>query len=67
MATGEKIYAKVMYSEPSKYFTDEIMLELENGAKKKFCYGIEAESITYKKESHEDLAESIALIESEVE
>ena len=67
LPTGEKIYAKVMYTEPSKYFTDEVMVELEKRAKEKFCYGMETESNPTKKESQEDLAEAITLIENEVE
>ena len=61
------MYAKVMYAEPSKYFTDEVMVELEKRAKEKFCYGMETESAPTKKETQEELAEAIALIENEVE
>ena len=67
LPTGEKIFAKVIYAEPGKYFTDEIMEELEKIAKEKFCYGIETESTSTKKETQEELAEAIALIENEVE
>ena len=67
LPTGEKIFAKVIYAEPGKYFTDEIMEELEKIAKEKFCYGIESESASTKKETQEELAEAIALIENEVE
>jgi RecA/RadA recombinase len=36
---GTKQYAKTIYNEPEKYFTDEIMGQLELAAKKEFMYG----------------------------
>ena len=36
---GTKQYAKTIYNEPKKYFTDEIMEQLELAAKKEFMYG----------------------------
>lgn len=36
---GTKQYAKTIYNEPEKYFTDEIMEQLELAAKKEFMYG----------------------------
>ena len=69
LPTGEKVYAKVMYSDPSKYFSSEIMDELDKRAKEKFCYGIgeQREEIKPKQKSEEELAEAIALIDNEVE
>ena len=37
---GTKQYAKTIQNEPEKYFTDEIMEQLEVAAKKEFSYGI---------------------------
>ena len=51
LPTGEKIYAKVIYAEPSKYFTDDVMVELEKRAKEKFCYGLDTESKSIKSTS----------------
>ena len=73
LPTGEKVYAKVMYSDPSKYFSSEIMDALDKKAKEKFCYGIgegeqkREEKPKPKTKSEEELAESIALIDNEVE
>ena len=73
LPTGEKIYAKVMYTEPSKYFTDDVMVELEKRAKEKFCYGInepitvESISTKSKQKVDEELTETITLIDNEVE
>jgi RecA/RadA recombinase len=36
---GTKQYAKTIYNEPSKYFTDDIMAKLEEAAKKEYMYG----------------------------
>ena len=36
---GTKQYAKTIYNEPEKYFTEEIMEQLELAAKKEFMYG----------------------------
>ena len=36
---GKKVYAKEVYSNPEKYFDDEIMQALEEVAKKEFSYG----------------------------
>ena len=43
------------------------MEQIDTFAKEKFCYGIDTESNPTKKESQEDLAETITLIENEVE
>ena len=73
LPTGEKVYAKVMYSDPSKYFSSEIMDALDKKAKEKICYGIgegeqkREEKPKPKTKSEEELAETIALIDNEVE
>tara|TARA_R100000030_G_scaffold49053_3_gene37040 strand:- start:796 stop:1818 length:1023 start_codon:yes stop_codon:yes gene_type:complete len=36
---GSKQYAKTIQNEPEKYFTDEIMKQLDEAAKKEFSYG----------------------------
>ena len=36
---GKKIYAKQIYAEPEKYFTDDIMNKLDDISKKHFSYG----------------------------
>ncbi len=36
---GKKIYAKNIYAEPEKYFTEEVMEKLDNFAKEYFSYG----------------------------
>ncbi len=36
---GKKIYAKNIYAEPDKYFTDDIMNKLDEISKKNFSYG----------------------------
>lgn len=42
---GTKQYAKTIYNEPAKYFTDEIMNQLEVAAKKEFMYGASDEEL----------------------
>lgn len=42
---GTKQYAKTIYNEPTKYFTDEIMNQLEVAAKKEFMYGASDEEL----------------------
>jgi RecA/RadA recombinase len=37
---GSKQYAKTIQNEPEKYFTDEIMKQLDEAAKKEFSYGV---------------------------
>ena len=41
MPDGTKVYEKVIYKNPEKYFTDEIMEQLEEAVGKEFKYGIE--------------------------
>lgn len=36
---GKKIYAKEIYKNPEKYFTEEVMQQLDEVAKKEFSYG----------------------------
>ena len=36
---GKKVYAKEVYTNPEKYFTEEIMEQLEQAAKSEFSYG----------------------------
>ena len=36
---GKKVYAKEIYKNPDKYFTEEVMQKLEDIAKKEFSYG----------------------------
>ena len=36
---GKKVYAKEIYKNPEKYFTEEVMLKLNGIAKEKFSYG----------------------------
>jgi len=45
---GKQLYGKSIYSEPEKYFTEEVMKQLEEAAKKEFLYG----------EVHQDTVES---------
>lgn len=42
---GTKQYAKTIYNEPEKYFTEEIMDQLEVAAKKEFMYGASDEEL----------------------
>jgi len=37
---GSKQYAKTIQNEPEKYFTDEVMKQLDEAAKKEFSYGV---------------------------
>jgi len=36
---GKKIYAKQIYAEPEKYFTDDILSKLDETAQRTFSYG----------------------------
>ena len=36
---GKKVYAKQIYKEPEKYFTEEVLQQLDEIAKKEFSYG----------------------------
>ena len=36
---GKKVYAKEIYKNPDKYFTEEVMQKLEDIAREEFSYG----------------------------
>ena len=36
---GKKVYAKEIYKNPDKYFTEEVMQKLDDIAKQEFSYG----------------------------
>ena len=36
---GKKVYAKEIYKNPEKYFTDDVMKQLDEIAQKEFSYG----------------------------
>ena len=36
---GSKQYAKTIYNEPEKYFTDDILKQIDEAAKKEYSYG----------------------------
>ena len=36
---GKKVYAKAIYKDPEQYFTEEVMQQLDDVAKKEFSYG----------------------------
>ena len=36
---GKKVYAKEIYKNPDKYFTEEVLQQLDDVAKKEFSYG----------------------------
>ena len=36
---GKKVYAKYIYSEPEKYFTEDVMIKLDETAQRVFSYG----------------------------
>jgi hypothetical protein len=38
---GTKQYAKSIYNEPEKYFTDDVLKQIDEVAKKEFLYGNE--------------------------
>ena len=38
---GTKQYAKSIYNEPDKYFTDDVLKQIDEAAKKEFTYGNE--------------------------
>ena len=43
MPNGTKVYESVIYKEPEKYFTDDIMKQLEKAVAKEFKYGSSAD------------------------
>ena len=36
---GKKVYAKEIYKNPDKYFTEEVMQKLDDIAREEFSYG----------------------------
>ena len=36
---GKKVYAKAIYKDPETYFTEEVMQQLDEIARKEFSYG----------------------------
>lgn len=40
MPDGTKVYAKSVYADPEKYFTDEFMAKLDEAARKEYMYGV---------------------------
>jgi len=36
---GKKVYAKEIYKNPDKYFTEEVMKKLDDIAREEFSYG----------------------------
>jgi hypothetical protein len=36
---GKKVYAKEIYKNPEKYFTEEVMQKLDDIAREEFSYG----------------------------
>jgi len=43
---GTKAYEKAVYKDPEKYFTDDIMKQIENIASKEFMYGSDEEELS---------------------
>ena len=57
MPNGTKVYESVIYKEPEKYFTEEIMKKLEVAVAKEFKYGsatVEDEVVEVEETSEED-------------
>ena len=64
---GTKLYPKAIYSKPEKYFTGEIMDNIEIYVNKEFKYGHIIEEEGETEEISDELTESLAIIDSEVE
>ena len=43
MPDGSKVFGKAINKNPEKYFTDDIMAQLEEAAQKEFMYGVSNE------------------------
>lgn len=43
MPDGTKVFGKTINKEPEKYFTEDIMVKLEEAARKEFLYGVETD------------------------
>lgn len=50
VADGSKVYEKQIYKDPTKYFTEEIMLKIEAAVAKMFKYGSANMEETHDKE-----------------
>ena len=64
---GTKLYPKSIYADPERYFTGEVMTVIEEYVGKEFKYGYPDEENGDTEENSEEIAESLALIDSEVE
>jgi hypothetical protein len=57
MPDGSKVFGKAINNEPEKYFTDDIMAQLEEAARKEFMYGVSDEGpevVGYDLSEYED-------------
>jgi RecA/RadA recombinase len=54
MPDGSKVFEKVLYKTPEKYFTPEVMKQMEVAVAKEFKYGIEEEIEQKEEENVED-------------
>ena len=68
---GSKQFSKTIYKNPEEYFTETVMAKLEEYAKKEYQYGLGNNESVEKEETNtekiEELAETLNLIDSEVE
>jgi hypothetical protein len=68
---GTKQFAKTIYSKPEEYFTETVMAKLEEYVKKEYQYGLgsdpENDAVDESIVVEDELAESLNLIDSEVE
>ena len=55
---GRKVFAKAIYTNPSEYFTDDIMAQLEVAAGKEFKYGQVGVDEVVEEVSGEDMADA---------
>ena len=66
---GTKHYAKTIYANPEKYFTEELLVALEEYAKKEYQYGLGNDDIVSEEvvDETEEIVEKLDLIDSEGE
>jgi hypothetical protein len=66
---GTKQYAKTIYANPEKYFTEELLVALEEYAKKEYQYGLGNDDIVSEEvvDETEEIVEKLDLIDSEGE
>ena len=64
---GTKYYAKAIYADPEKFFTKTVMEKIEKCVNKEFKYGYIIEEEEKEEKISDELAESLAIIDSEVE